>query len=157
MSGPGSHDRRSLLTRLVTAGVGLIGAGLAGLVGVVAAPRLRRAERRWRTALSLFDLPADRPASAVIADRVADGWYESRSQTVVYIDRDGEGYRALLSTCSHLGCKVNWDDGSKQFRCPCHGGVYDREGRVLAGPPPRQLERLQVRVNTQTSEIEVQL
>ena len=157
MSGPGSHDRRSLLARLVTAGVGVIGAGLAGLVGVVAAPRIRRPETRWRTALSLFDLPADRPASAVIADRVADGWYESRSQTVVYIDRDGEGYRALLSTCSHLGCKVNWDDGSKQIRCPCHGGDYDREGRVLAGPPPRPLERLQVRVNSQTSEIEVQL
>lgn len=139
------------------AGVGLIGAGLAGLVGLVAAPRMRANDRRWRTAISIFEVPADRPASAVITDRIADGWYESRSQTVVYIDKDGENYRALHSTCSHLGCKVNWDDAAKQFKCPCHGGTYDREGRVVAGPPPRPLERLAVRVNPQTSEIEVQL
>jgi Rieske Fe-S protein len=157
MSTRDPRDRRSVLARLVTAGVGVIGAGLAGLVGLVAAPRSRAADRRWRTAASIFDLPADRPAAAVISDRIADGWYETRAQTVVYIDKEGEGYRALLSTCSHLGCKVNWDDGTKQFRCPCHGGAYDREGRVLAGPPPRPLERLPVRVNPQTSEIEVQL
>jgi len=157
MSAPSFRDRRSLLAKLVTGGVGLLGAGLAGLVGLVAAPRSRPAERRWRTAVSIFDLPADRPAAAVLIDRVADGWYESRSQTVIYVDREGEGYRALHSTCSHLGCKVNWDDGTKQFKCPCHGGVYDREGRVLAGPPPRPLQRLAVRVNPQTSEIEVEL
>jgi Rieske Fe-S protein len=35
--------------------------------------------------------------------------------------------------------------------------MYDRDGRVVAGPPPRPLDRLPVRVNPQTSEIEVQL
>ena len=142
---------------MVTAGLGAIGAGLAGLIGVAAAPRRATGARRWRRALSMFDLPADRPAAVVVGDRVADGWYETRSQTVVYLDREGDGYRALLSTCSHLGCKVNWDDGVKQYRCPCHGGTYDREGRVLAGPPPRPLERLAVRVNPQTSDLEVEL
>ena len=150
-------DRRSALARIVTGGVACIGAGLAALVGLVAAPRSRGSARRWRTALSLFDLPADQPAAAVLTDRIVDGWYESRSQTVVYIDREGEGYRAFLSTCTHLGCKVNWDEGVKQYRCPCHGGAYDRDGRVLAGPPPRPLQRLPVRVNDQTSEIEVEL
>jgi nitrite reductase/ring-hydroxylating ferredoxin subunit len=151
------QDRRSALARIVTAGLGLIGAGLAGLVGLVAAPRSKRGDRRWRTALSIFELPSDRPAAAVLSDRVADGWYETRSQTVVFIDREGEGYRALLSTCSHLGCKVNWDDRAKQYKCPCHGGVYDREGRVVAGPPPRPLDRLAIRLNPQTSELEVEL
>lgn len=150
-------DRRSALVRLVTGGVALIGAGFAALVGVVAAPRSRPPARRWRPALSMFEVPADQPAAAVLTDRLADGWYETRSQTVVYIDREGEGYRALLSTCSHLGCKVNWDEGVKEYRCPCHGGAYDREGRVLGGPPPRPLQRLPVRVNEQTSEIEVEL
>ena len=151
------RTRRSALVRIVTATVGAIGAGLAGLLGLAAAPRRATEGRRWRRALSMFDLPADRPAAAVLTDRVADGWYEGRSQTVVYLDREGDGYRALLSTCSHLGCKVNWDVGVKQFRCPCHGGAYDRDGRVLAGPPPRPLERLAVRVNPQTSDLEVEL
>jgi Rieske Fe-S protein len=43
------------------------------------------------------------------------------------------------------------------YVCPCHGGAYDRDGRVVAGPPPQPLQRLAVRVNPQTSDIEVEL
>jgi Rieske Fe-S protein len=150
-------NRRSALVRFVLTGMGLIGAGLAGLVGLVAAPKPPARSRQWRKAASLFDLPADEPMAAVIADRQSDGWYETRKQTVIFIDRDGQGYRALSSTCAHLGCRVKWDGDKKQFLCPCHGGVYDREGRVLAGPPPRPLERMAVRVNPQTSDLEVEL
>lgn len=150
-------DRRSALAKLVTAGLGLVTAGLAGLVGLVAAPRSLAPERRWRRAVSLFDLPADKPVAAVLAERHADGWYETRKQSVVFIDREGQGYRALSAVCQHLGCRVHWDDGKQQFLCPCHGGVYDREGRVVAGPPPRPLDRIPVRVNPQTSELEVEL
>src|SRR5262245_44038860 len=144
-------DRRSALARMVTAALGLMTAWLAGLVGHVAE------SRRWRRAVSLFDLPADRPTVAVLAERHPDGWLQTRKQTIVFIDREGQGYRALSSTCMHLGCRVNWDDASKQFRCPCHGGVYDREGRVVAGPPPAPLQRFAVRVNPQTSDLEVEL
>lgn len=132
-------------------------AALAGLVGMAAAPRRSREGRRWRRAASIFDLPPDAPMAAVLAERHADGWYETRKQSVVYIDREGSNYRALAATCTHLGCGVRWDSPSQQFRCPCHGGVYDREGRVVAGPPPRPLQRLPVRVNPQTSEVEVEL
>ena len=150
-------DRRSALARLVAAGIGLITAGLAGLVGVVAAPRSSGPSKRWRRALSVFDLGTKGPTTAVLAERHADGWYETRRESVVFIDREGDGYRALSAICQHLGCRVHWDDTKQQFRCPCHGGVYDREGRVVAGPPPRGLERLAVRVNPQTSDIEVEL
>ncbi len=151
------EDRRSALARLVAGGVAIVGAGLTALVGLVAAPRRREAARRWRRALSMFDLPANRPGAAVLTDRVSDGWYETRTETVVYLDREGEGYRALLSTCTHLGCRVVWDDGAREYRCPCHGGAYDREGRVVAGPPPRPLDRVAVRVNPQTFDLEVEL
>jgi len=52
---------------------------------------------------------------------------------------------------------VRWNAPKKQFLCPCHGGVYDRDGRVVSGPPPRPLERLNVRVNPKTSDLEVEL
>ena len=92
-----------------------------------------------------------------MAERKADGWFETSKQTVVYIDKEGDSYRALSATCSHLGCRVRWDEGQSQYRCPCHGGVYDRAGKVVAGPPPQPLRRINVRVNAQTSEIEVEL
>ena len=146
-----------MLAKLVMGGVALIGAGLTGLIGLVVTPKAVGADRRWRRAISIFDLPKDQPMAAVLVERHADGWYETRKQTVVFIDRDGDGYRALSAVCRHLGCSVKWDDGGKQFRCPCHGGVYDREGRVVSGPPPAPLERYKVRVNQQTSDIEVEL
>ena len=146
-----------MLVKLVMAGAALIGAGFAGLAGLVAAPRLTRPARRWRRALPLTDVAGTGPVSVVIAERHADGWYETRKQTVVFIDREGDGFRALSAVCQHLGCRVRWDHGQTQFLCPCHRGVYDRDGRVISGPPPRPLERFAVRVNPQTAELEVEL
>jgi Rieske Fe-S protein len=150
-------SRRSALAKLVTTGIGLVTAGLAGLVGLVATPRASGPAKRWRKAISVFDLSSAAPTSAVIAERHADGWYETRKQSVIFVDKVGDNYRALSAVCQHLGCRVHWDDAEKHFKCPCHGGVYDRDGRVLAGPPPRPLEQLNVRVNPQTSDIEVEL
>jgi Rieske Fe-S protein len=151
------ENRRSALAKIVAGGAAAITAGLAGLVGVVAAPRPATSTRRWRRAASMFDLPPNRPFLAVLSERHADGWYETRQQTLVFLDREGDGYRALSGVCTHLGCAVQWDDAAKQFKCPCHGGVFDRAGQVVAGPPPRPLARLATRVNPQTADLEVEL
>ena len=150
-------DRRSILVRFVTAGLTAISAMLVGLVGGAVVPRASETSRRWRKVISIFDLPPGGPFPAVVAERRADGWYQTRKQSVIFIDREGEGYRALSATCSHLGCRVKWVDEASEFHCPCHGGIYDREGRVVAGPPPEPLRRLAVRVNETTAEIEVEL
>jgi Rieske Fe-S protein len=151
------QDRRSALATIVTAGVGLVSAGLASLVALVSVPTRSTSGRTWRRAGSVLDLPANQPMSVVIAERHADGWYQTSKQSAVFIDREGAGYRALSATCAHLGCRVHWEQAQKQFVCPCHGGIYDRAGSVVAGPPPRGLERLNVRVNPQTSDLEVEL
>ncbi len=89
-------SRRSALARLVIAGTGIVTAGLAGLVGLVAIPRASGPTKRWRKALSVFDLSSDAPTSAVIAERHADGWYETRKQSVVFIDKvEGQVPRAV--------------------------------------------------------------
>jgi Rieske Fe-S protein len=151
------EDRRRTLIRFVNTGLGLVTAALAGLVGAAATPKSGATAARWRKATSIFELPPNAPFAAVMAERKSDGWYETSKQSVVYIDREGDSYRALSATCSHLGCRVRWDESKSQYRCPCHGGTYDREGKVVAGPPPAPLRRLNVRVNAQTSEIEVEL
>jgi menaquinol-cytochrome c reductase iron-sulfur subunit len=30
--------------------------------------------------------------------------------------------------------------------CPCHGGVYYADGNVAGGPPPKPLNRYEVRI-----------
>jgi len=57
--------------------------------------------------------------------------------------RDLEGELHLLSPrCTHMGCTVQWNDRDKTWDCPCHGGRFHRTGKVLYGPPTRDLERM---------------
>lgn len=49
------------------------------------------------------------------------------------------GFLAISNTCTHQGCTVNYDTASKEFVCPCHGGVYNQTGAVVSGPPPAAL------------------
>ena len=146
MSSVHFEDRRRALVRFVNTGLGLLAAGLAAMLGIAAAPRTGANTKRWRKAASIFDLPPKTPYAAVLADRHTDGWFETSKQTVVYIDRVGDGYRALSATCTHLGCRVSWHEAEGAFRCPCHGGRFTREGAVAGGPPPRPLNRLDARV-----------
>ncbi|MFQ6071548.1 MAG: ubiquinol-cytochrome c reductase iron-sulfur subunit [Methanosarcinales archaeon] len=58
-----------------------------------------------------------------------------------------ENYRALWTKCTHLGCIVKWHPDKKQFICPCHIGIFDAEGNVISGPPPKPLTQLNVEID----------
>ena len=55
-------------------------------------------------------------------------------------------YRAFSATCTHLDCIVEYQAKEKRIWCNCHNGEYDLNGRNVAGPPPRPLERFDVHV-----------
>jgi menaquinol-cytochrome c reductase iron-sulfur subunit len=48
--------------------------------------------------------------------------------------------------CTHMGCTVRWEPDLDAYRCPCHFGRYDADGRVLGGHPPAPLRRFRWRV-----------
>ena len=56
----------------------------------------------------------------------------------------GEQFVAYSALCTHEGCLVRWDADRGQIICPCHLGVFDVEGNVVAGLPPRPLQKLRV-------------
>jgi Rieske Fe-S protein len=45
-----------------------------------------------------------------------------------------------------LNCTVQYQQAERQIWCACHNGLYDLNGRVVSGPPPRALEEYSVRV-----------
>lgn len=47
--------------------------------------------------------------------------------------------------CTHGLCRYRWSDASDRFKCGCHDGHFALDGAVLAGPPPRPLDRFPVR------------
>jgi Rieske Fe-S protein len=54
-------------------------------------------------------------------------------------------WRAFGATCTHLDCTVQYRSESQQIWCACHNGLYDLNGRVVSGPPPRPLDEFLVR------------
>ncbi len=58
----------------------------------------------------------------------------------------------IWNRCAHLGCPVAYAPGSQGFICPCHGGAYDSRGLVIGGPPPRPLDRLDVKIVDQSKQ-----
>ena len=52
---------------------------------------------------------------------------------------EGAQFQVFAINCMHLGCPVRWFPQSGLFMCPCHGGVYYRDGARASGPPERGL------------------
>jgi Rieske Fe-S protein len=40
---------------------------------------------------------------------------------------------AFSSKCPHLGCEVKLPEGNS-IKCPCHGSIFDIDGKVTHGP-----------------------
>jgi len=63
------------------------------------------------------------------------------------IVRTGEReVKAISTVCTHLGCTVFWQKDRQEFFCPCHNGRFDKNGVVLAGPPPAPLDLYPVEI-----------
>ena len=62
-------------------------------------------------------------------------------------------YVAISTRCAHLGCPVRYYQAPKRFVCPCHGGIYDFQGKVAGGPPVRPLDRFDARASNGRVEV----
>lgn len=140
-------ERRAWLKAVVGGGVSVLAGGLAALLATFAV-RTPVDERReeWRRVARLDEL-GDDPLPVTLSVPIVHGWHRTRAARTVYVQRDGDGVRALSAVCTHLGCLVGWNAASRTFECPCHGGSYDSRGAVVAGPPPRALDVLPARVD----------
>jgi glycine/D-amino acid oxidase-like deaminating enzyme/nitrite reductase/ring-hydroxylating ferredoxin subunit len=55
--------------------------------------------------------------------------------TTVAAYRDARGKLTLRSaTCTHMGCRVGWNEAAHTWDCPCHGSRFTPEGDVFSGP-----------------------
>lgn len=69
-----------------------------------------------------------------------DAWYTSDvTQTAWVYKNENDEIVALSPVCKHLGCTVNWNgdkNNANMFYCPCHGGLYKKNGKNVPGTPP---------------------
>lgn len=143
-----SNPRRRFLAAAVNSIQGIIGGTLTVLLGgAILGPSFLRRRETWLTAGSLDALTEGEPTPVTIRVARPDGYTQTVERQVVFLVKSGESVTALSSTCTHLGCRVSWDGEAKQLKCPCHGGVYDRTGAVISGPPPAPLASLMTRID----------
>ena len=57
-----------------------------------------------------------------------------------YRDEHGE-VTAVSPTCTHLWCRVHFNDAERSWDCPCHGSRFAIDGTVIEGPAVHDLER----------------
>lgn len=152
---PEEENRRAFFTRLI---VGLSGAiGLAGAIpfaGFVIGPLLRKKTDLWRSVGAVDSFKQGDTVLVHFENASARPWAGVTAQSAAWLRREsGEQFIAFSVNCRHLGCPVRWVAGSELFLCPCHGGVYYKDGSVAAGPPPEALARYEVRVRDGQVEI----
>ncbi|MGN1401028.1 MAG: FAD-dependent oxidoreductase [Bacillus sp. (in: firmicutes)] len=63
------------------------------------------------------------------------------NKTGCYRDKGGK-IHAVDTTCTHMGCEVEWNNGEKTWDCPCHGSRFSYEGDVVEGPATEALKKV---------------
>lgn len=150
-SGAGQREpptRRRFLAWLGGA-LGAVGAAIVAIpaVSFLIAPA-RRQPPVWRAVGAVESFAIGQTVLVSYPDPEPLPWEGFAERSTAWLRRESaDEFVAFSPYCTHVGCPVTWTPGAEMFMCPCHGGTFHRDGRVAAGPPPRPLERLEVRIH----------
>ncbi len=150
---PSEQERRQLLTRLGIL-VGGISAAIVGIPSVAFLLGLRKAPEIWRTLGAADSFPVGQTVEVSFLDSSPLPWSGVTAKTAAWLRREGpQQFTAFSINCTHLGCPVRWLPNADLFMCPCHGGVFYKDGTVASGPPPKALVTYPVRLRSGMVEI----
>ena len=148
----GSHhiSRRDFVKLVTTALGAIMGAGI-GLpaIGYLVAPALRKQETDvWIPLGPLTDYEADVPKLFTFTRSKVNGWEKTVNSYGVFVLRQADADEVLVMSnqCTHLSCRVNWNQADQCYACPCHDATFSMTGEVLGGPPPGPLERYETKI-----------
>jgi len=145
---PQELSRRGFFAKLSITLSGLCAAILGvPLVGFVLAPLFRKVKESWIPVGNVDDFELGKTVNVPFPDPSPLPWAGITARGAAWLRRDSkERFVAFSVNCTHMGCPVRWLQEAELFMCPCHGGVYYKDGTVAAGPPPKPLYRYAVRI-----------
>jgi menaquinol-cytochrome c reductase iron-sulfur subunit len=146
-------NRRDFLATVTWAIGALLGAGLGiPAVAYIIGPTLQHEQMEvWIPVGSTSKVELGTPTLFKANIVRQTGWITNEEQLSAYLlTEDGRDYVAMSNICTHLGCRVRWIADQSQFFCPCHNAIFAKDGSVVSGPPPRPLDRFEVKVEAGT-------
>ncbi len=149
-------NRRGFIVKLLSAFSTLIALLISiPVIGALIAPVIRNPRQQWRAVGKVDDFSIGKTVLVKFKDASPLPWAGVTDQTASWLRRAGDKeFIAFSVNCAHLGCPVRWIQDAELFLCPCHGGVYNKDGSYAAGPPPHGLEKYPVRIRNNKVEIQ---
>lgn len=98
-------------------------------------------------AMKKLTLPLAQFPQLMMVGGVVCGQPPGLSNPLIVTRVDASTVIAVDSKCTHLGCTVAWNQGNKDFECPCHGSTFRTDGTVKVGPATLPLKSYAVVVN----------
>ena len=136
-------SRRTFMSATIMAISSLIGAavGLPAIAYIIG-PALQKKTEDWVRLGAISKVELGNPTLFKTTVERQTGWIAAQQEISAYVlTEDGQNFIAMSNICTHLGCRARWIAEQENFFCPCHNGVFDKDGKVLSGPPPRPLDR----------------
>ena len=140
-------QRRRLMAIIVgIINVSLIGAIFGPVVGFIASPMKTKKKGQWISVLDESELAPGQVREASFTMSIKDGYHVVDRKYTMYLRRGADGVVCIDPACTHLGCRVLYQEANHRFVCPCHGGVFAADGKNVSGPPPKPLDTHPVKV-----------
>ena len=149
MSEPQDISRRSFLGFVTWTIGGLISLGMGvPAISYLIGPALKKLDSdAWIRLGSVSRVELQTPTLFKTKVIRQTGWITDERELSIYVfTENGRDYTAMSNICTHLGCRVRWIEDQDQFFCPCHNATFDKQGQVVDGPPPRPLDRYEIKV-----------
>jgi len=142
-------DRRDFMSITTFTIGGLIGLGIMiPAIRYVVGPALQEQEEKdWIRLGSTSKVEIGTPTLFKAKIQRQTGWIVNEEELSVFVlTENNRDFIALSNICTHLGCRVRWISEQGQFFCPCHNAIFDKDGEVVTGPPPKPLDQYQVKI-----------
>lgn len=128
-------SRRSFLSKFLA---GILAVGSGGTLASIGAYLFPNEETR--SALGSRQVRIGRAEDLA----VGQGRLSLVGEEPVWVVHLPSGFIGLSALCTHKGCTIKWESERRLFTCPCHDGLFDERGNVVAGLPLRPLPRFRV-------------
>lgn len=104
------------------------------------------------TGFNKWGMTSSMVAAQVLTDSIIDGnseWEElyNPSRSIMrgeLFTNLGAATKGLMSIggprCSHMGCKLHWNNPESSWDCHCHGSRFDENGHVINNPAKEEIK-----------------